>query len=559
MKKILLILCAVVLAALAFGGKPLYQHAMALRLQRAAEQAVQKEKFPDAARLYGLALARRPFDLGILHSCADFLKRIHSPEELMMRKRIWDLEPKSGEAFLDYVESAMFFQKPRLARQLLLHATAPELIQSGRYAQLLSVSYYLSQELPQAEANAAEAVRREPANATFQINLATVRLADAATQEAAVAALEKWSTDPAQGAVALQALLNFAASARQEPPRLSEWLATAEKVITSESLFFPARLKVERRWRPADFNRDLPLYLEAEKRFPETALIAEAWLQQQGLNQQLLDYRSSLPEAWQTNSKSLTLAAEAIFQLQAYDRIPAFFEEPAWKRLHESAQLIWKERLRRSTTVGDSPDEARVRWTRILASAHFELPALLDLTLWTAQWSWLPENEEALWSVADTHAADSSTDALIDLGRIAFRRGDGPMLLRVFNGQLKETPDDPALQNNIAFLSFLYNSETSRATRICDELRAQHPEAPEYVATSAFGRLVKGDVAGGLRLFDGAATKPAPGTAAGVTYGLLLAAKGDPSAAKFLENAERWIHLPEERQWIDKARKQIAR
>jgi hypothetical protein len=87
-----------------------------------------------------------------------------------------------------------------------------------------------------------------------------------------------------------------------------------------------------------------------------------------------------------------------------------------------------------------------------------------------------------------------------------------------------------------------------------EDLCQRFPQSIDFRATNAFGHLRRGDVAGGLKLFENADTRSLVGTAPGVVYGLLLAANGDQSAAPFLKDAERWTHFPEEREIIAAAR-----
>jgi hypothetical protein len=80
-----------------------------------------------------------------------------------------------------------------------------------------------------------------------------------------------------------------------------------------------------------------------------------------------------------------------------------------------------------------------------------------------------------------------------------------------------------------------------------------------YVSTRAFGYLKAGKPDRGLELFKALDVKQLRGTAAGVCYGYLLAAKGDRTALDYLEGAEKWAGFPEVIDLIDQSRKQAGR
>ena len=475
-----------------------------------------------------------------------------------MRARIFNLEPNDTGALLDYIEAALMFHEPKLARNLLLHRADVSAKNDARYYHLLSVSDFLKDDLPRADAASEEAIRRDPTNKEYRINQAIIRLScpDPTVRQAALESLEALSSDSQDGVAAIQALLNYAASAGEEPQHFDLWLEAARNCISPRNAFFTSYLSALRRWRPNQFDAPLAAYIKAGASEGGDALATQRWLTKNGLYEQALTFRESLPTAIQSSSESRLLAAEAMFALQRADELSALLQGPEWKQ-NQTFQMAWTERIRRAALRREEVLlEANANWRRILTLARDDPKQLSTLAQMADGWHWPQETEMALWSIADK-APGLADAALQDLARRTLARGDSNALRQVLRRQSRDNPDDPVAANNLAFLCFLLRRETTQATRLSDDLCRRFPQSPPLLATSAFGRLTQGDISGGLKLFEKVDTKALEGTAPGVTYGLLLAANGDPLAAGFLRDAESWTHFPEERQLIAEARKKI--
>jgi len=546
------------LAVLAWLNKPVYHRLMAKRLVRAAQAAELRKEYQEEVRLYVLALERDPANVETLRSLGGFLAKAHSPKLLEVRERLYSLEPNSVDAFLDYVESALMFKQPGLAQGLLSSTAAEKAKENPRYYHLLSVSLFLAGDLPHADAACDEALKRDPANKNFRINQATIRLScpEPTVRKAAADLLEESLSDPETRYSAIQALLYDAAVAPTPPDRLDAWLEIGLKVIPPRDTFFTSCLGALHRWRPERFAALLPEYLKAAAGEGGSAVTAQQWLTTHKLWQEALDFRDSLPAQVKNSTESLLLAAEALFQLQATDRLAAFLETPEWKGM-PALRMAWQERLRRlaGPPIGASL-EAEANWQKILNLASNDPKLLSTLARLTEGWGWTTETDDALWATVDKVPAMSET-ALQELSQKALKRGDGKAMLRAVSRQLKSNPQDAMLANNLTFLSFLYQRDIAQATRISEQLCDRYPDSPQVLATNAFGRFIQGDIEGGLTRFSKLDPKRLAGTAPGVTYGLLLAANKDPRAAEFLTGAERFLHFPEEQALLEKARKQL--
>ena len=532
-------------------GQPYYQQAMARRLVHAAESAERRSDYGETFRLYSLAVQRDPKNLGVLRACAGFLAKAHHPQLFVVRQRIYNLNPNSVSDLLDYIEAALMFQQPKVARSLLETQASQKAKEHARTYHLLSVLHFVSHDLLRADAASAEAIRRDPANRTYQANQAIIRLScpDPAIRQKALETLDQFTRDPEQGTSATQALLNDAAAASVEPSHLAAWLEAAQKWIPPQNQFFTAYLSALHRWRPAQFEAQLTVYLNAAALEPQSASMALKWLQKQGLFETILAFQISMPGQTRSASESLLITADAMDQLQRWDQLSAFLQTPEWSPV---LRMAWSERLRRRSAPNES-NESKASWGKIVALAKRNPLQLSTLAELADAWHWPGEKETTLWAMAEDPSLEQ--DALQSLSALALERSDGIALQQILTRQFKDEPENPAIANNLAFLSFLYRRDLPRAVRLSDELCLRFPDSPPLLATKAFGRLMAGDIPGGLDLFKKMDPQSLRGTAPGVTYGLLLAAQGDPRAADFLQDAERWTHFPEERQLIAAARK----
>ena len=123
--------------------------------------------------------------------CGVFPKA-HNPQLLAVRERISILEPNDVGALLDYIEAALMFQQPKLFRGLLLNRASVTAKDNARYYHLLSISDFLANDLPQADAACQEAIDRNPTNKEYRVNQAIIRLScpDPGVRQAALESLD---------------------------------------------------------------------------------------------------------------------------------------------------------------------------------------------------------------------------------------------------------------------------------------------------------------------------------------------------------------------------------
>lgn len=540
---------------------------MARRLLHAAEEQRKGHNPREARRLYTLALQKEPDSIATLKSCAEFLAESHDPELVIIRGHLSGLQPKDDAALLDYAEAAVDFSQWRQALNLLTQRgdkPAEPSVSQARYFNLLGICYLAAKRVERADQAYTEGLKRVPGQPVILINQAKLRILsrDPSQRNAAAEILDRFSQTPATCALALPTLLDFASSAENEPAQLSAWLQRAEECLQQGKgeIDLPL-LAALKRWRPDQFSPRLGAYLQeaAEKR--ERADLAQRWLIDHEMYEEAIAYRGKLPPEFQGSPQSLYSAAIALAERKQIDQLDALLDDSAWKQA-AAVSLAWKEWVRRQRTAGE-PDLERAQkedatWKSIVARASHDAVQLSLLTELASRWKWSKELEQTLWAAADEHESGLPPEALEALGKIYLAKQDAAGYLKVQNRQLDLVPDDPVAANNFAWLGFLLHREAARSEKLAADLCLRFPRSVDFLATAAFGHFQKGDIDGGLEILKPVPRETLLGTAPGMTYGWILAAKGDPDAVQFLKDADQWIFFPEEREILAAARNKIA-
>ncbi|MGB8353015.1 MAG: hypothetical protein WCD79_03935 [Chthoniobacteraceae bacterium] len=558
MKKLVLIGILAVLGVIAsIKLPPVYRHLMVKRLLKIAESADAGHQYENAYRYYRLALLRGPDDLNLLHSYAGFLDEINRPEALGIRLRIIQLDPLDTEARLDGAGTALRQRKITTARRLLSNPT-PGMQASPRYYDLLGWMQFSSFDLRDADAVWASALDKNPDNKIYAANLSTVRLSSTneSVRNEAFARLKQLALGEKPPLSALASVMTFAAQSPAEPAGLDPLLDRFQELVPPTNSFFTNYLDALRRWRPDRFKQEFAAYTRFAATSPETAMLARNWMVTSELYGEFLAFQNSLPKPSRENLQSMLLEAQVLFSLKRMDELDALLRQPAWQA-SLPLKMAWQERIRRATQPSTGQDATAKNWNTILDAAGKNDVLLVNLTRMAFTWQWWNEYTLSLWAMAD-RLPSYSPDSLETLFQFYLHAGDSRSFRKVIKRQLALQPDNPDLQNNFAFLSFLLDSETGEAAKTSATLCALHPDAPVYLSTRAFGFLKAGQPGRGLELFKRLDVKQLRGTATGVCYGYLLAATGDRLALDYLKDAEKWVSFPEEMEMIANARKQVA-
>ena len=195
---------------------------------------------------------------------------------------------------------------------------------------------------------------------------------------------------------------------------------------------------------------------------------------------------------------------------------------------------------------------AKSEWELALKSAndHQGLSTLLRLA---ASWAWESEGEELLWSIINRYPDDKV--AFQVLNRTLFLNGRTRPLMMLYTQQLKRSPSDLALKNNLAMTALLLDAKEMKPYDLAREAYQKAPTNSSFASTFAFSLYLQGKYSEALKVMQTLKPKDLEDPSNAGYYGLILKATGDKlGASAYLGWASRALMLPEEKKLFDQAR-----
>jgi hypothetical protein len=198
--------------------------------------------------------------------------------------------------------------------------------------------------------------------------------------------------------------------------------------------------------------------------------------------------------------------------------------------------------------------EAEAHWRKV----ELELATTPQAMLYVAEYAEkIGELDEAQKVYERLTAVPEYSDrAFTGLIRLAERAGGTRTLREIMRDLAARRPDDPAPQNDLAYLNLLLNERVQASKESAEKLLAAHPNVMAYRTTLALANLRLDDAASALKLYDGLNLdwkKLRPGWQA--VHAAVIGAVGDVQQARALAKEIPQGGLkPEERaliqQWL---------
>jgi Flp pilus assembly protein TadD len=506
-------------------------------------------------RVASLAIRRAhqvsPQDPGVLRGIAELAEEIGSPEAVVWRSRLAEASG-SAENRIALAITALRFNEVILA-DTALAAVAPADRASAAW-QHAAGSLALRLRRPDAaEAHLARAARLDPANATYGMDLATLRLSSPVPGVAAAARqqLARLAEKPEFAAQALRALLADALL-RQDA---ASALACADRLVSAPGASWRdrvLRLGALRRFHRPEFEGELRALQALATATPGRLYELALWMNANGLAREAAAWIEDQPAILRVNPIAALARAESLDARADWERARAHLEDHVWPGL-EFARLAHLARAWRG--LGEAPS-ARRCWKAAVAATGDDPGALMMLARRCQQWGWTPELEELCWKIA--REPRHARWALMTAFRICRDAGDARGMLRAVRRAAELAPSDAVARNNVASLSLLLGEDPAAARRLAHELHANSPSNANFAATYAFALHLDGETRKGVDLLASLAPDQLKDPRIAAYHGILLAADGDTAAARpALELARRARLLPEEQALVDEARARL--
>jgi tetratricopeptide (TPR) repeat protein len=511
------------------------------------------------ARKAGLCLQRvlgtDPRNVEACRLMAELNEAMRSPGALFWRSRVVELNPRSMDDRLALAQTAMMLRDYAMATNALEGVDASGK-KTAAYHNVAGAVASTVNQLPQAEAHFLEATRLEPTNAIPQLNLAVVRLRGTNAQALAEArtVLKRLSANPTNSTLRCQALRELVVDAMRFK-QTDAALALSRELLQQTNSAFTDRLmrltvlqetrSAEFRPTLANFEREATQGTNAMGKIYELAM----WQVTRTSTKEALTWLNSLPRTSQTNQPVAVLVAECQISLKDWRGLAAALEQQNWAEL-EFLRHAYKARGLRGQELGDS---AKAEWGTALKAANGQKGSLVMLLRVAEGWKWQNETEDLLWSIVNQYPAERW--AFRALTQLLFAGGRTQSLMTLYSQELKKTPADLSVKNNLAMTALLLEANELKPYDLARDVYQQAPTNASFASTYAYSLHLQKKDAEALKVMQQLKPQQLDDPSVAGYYGLILQATGNREKAKvYLQWASKAQTLPEEKKLFDRAK-----
>ncbi len=553
MKKLLIVVAAILLL---FGGgwlsRPIYKNYKEKRFVAQAQSSAQKADGATAALFARQALQLNPTNPVSTRIMAELADNSNSPQVLVWRQRIVELEPT--------LENKIALGKASLRYEKFPHSIAEkmvrELAETGKtnsvYQSLAAELALKRGDFPQAELHFKEVLKLTPTNESAQVNLAVLQLEspDASTAAAARATLEKMQSSRDFGLRASRALVEN--HLRRSELDAAE-IASKKLLADAGSLFIDrlVHLTILRRKQSPEFE---PYLVSVEKdaaNNAENVYKLVSWMNLNQLSDAALTWIKSLPADLQKQQPVPVAEADCYARKKDWSALENFLSAQKWgdRDFIRAAMLSRAFKEQRQSLAAD------VQWQKAIRLASEKLETLWLLVSIAEDWRGVEQREAALWAILEKFPRDESVSQM--LAQSYYSRGNTRGLQKLYS-RLAENGTQIGAQNNLALVSLLLGTNLEEAHRLARQVFQQEPKNASFLSTYAFSLHLQKKDADALKLLEQLSPRELENPSIALYYGIILVASEKQEVAqKYLKLAEGAPTLPEEKKLIALAREKL--
>jgi cytochrome c-type biogenesis protein CcmH/NrfG len=481
---------------------------------------------------------------------AQVMEAARSPSALIWRSRAVELNPRSLDDRLALAQTALLSGNYTSATNALEgvdatgRATAAYQIVAGTVA-------VVGKHLAEAATHFQEAVRLEPQSLAPQLYLAVVRLHSSNDLDVAEARimLERIRQNPTNGDLRCQALCHLASDAMQNHRNDLALELTGQLMTETNSAFGERLLRLEalKASGSPDFRTTLASF-EHEAGTNSTKVFELVTWMTNTIPKAALVWMNSMPRSVETNQPVAWLKAQCYDQLRDWPGLQKSVQGQNWAEV-ECVRLAFNARALREQ---DLVDASTAEWTLAKSKAN-DQRKLRMLSDHAQQWHWQSEEEDILWTIVNRYPGEKW--AFENLTKALIRAERTRSLMQLYSQQLKRTPSDLSVKNNLAMLALLLEARELKPHDLAHEVYQLAPTNASYASTYAFSLHVQQRDAEALKIMQRLDPKDLDEPSIAGYYGIILKASGDPDKAKvYLNWASRGRVLPEEKKLFEQAR-----
>jgi tetratricopeptide (TPR) repeat protein len=552
MRKILLIVLCCTAALLAgYAGYRSYKVWKQEHFMRLAREFLAKPDVRNAALCLNKVLRSNPQHLDAMRLMANLTEAGRSPSTLLWRARVVELNPHSVEDRLALARTAVMFRDISLATNTLEGVGQADR-QTAAYQNLAGTVAAAANDFDSAKSHFREAIRIEPHNLASQLNLAVIQVheTNASAIAGALNTLQSISKNPTNSSLRCQALRELILNAAHNKQTNAEVALCRQLLLETNSVFNDRLVQVEvlHQTRNPEFLSSLNALQQEAASDPQKLQELATWEMTKISPAETIKWLKKLPPNTLTNQPAATLVAECGMMIGDWRGLQSFLEPQKWAEL-EFLRHAFKSRALREQGLTDA---AKTEWEQALKSANGQKQSFVMLLRLAAQWHWVSEGEDLLWTIVSRYPQEKwATQALT---QTLFAGGQTRSLMQLFKQELKGTPSDLAARNNLAMIAMLLDVKELKPHDLAREVYQQAPTNSSFAATYAFSLYLQGKSAEALKVMQQLKPKDLENPSIAGYYGLILKATGSGAKARvYLNWTSKATLLPEERKLFDQA------
>ncbi len=506
-----------------------------------ARQFLAKSDYDNAMLCVRQVLEINPLNVEANQLMAEFCEAAHSPNALLWRSQLVELQPESLTNRLLLARTALVFGETAQARKAL-EGVDEKNRQSAAYQKIAGAAAVSANELNEAEKHFAAAVQLEPTNLVSQVNLASLQLQrpDANVANQARASLQRLAVN---STVRLDALRLLAADAfRQKQPARA--LTLARQILRDTNSTFSDRymeLDAMRVENDSQFSGKLSSLQKDSSTHADRAYEMARWMIGSLEAGHALAWLKTLPPDVRTNLPVPIIMADCYLAAQDWNGLQAELGKENWTEL-ECLRLAYRARAMRSQNLDDT---SKTEFAKALKTAAGQLERLKLLLQATTKWEWPAEREDVLWEIVNRHPGEKW--AIPPLTGLLYAGGKTRSLLTLLSKVSLLDPSNAAAKNNLAMVALLLDASEKRPHKLAREVFDNERQNPSYISTYAFSLYLQKEPKQALQLIEQINAEKLESPATAGYYGLILAANGNSAKSrKYLEIAAGAHLLPEE-------------
>ena len=542
-----ILLGIVLLIAAVWGGHDLYLRWQEKRLVRRAMIDIERGDARDASLAARAILEMKPTSAAAARIMAELAERAGEHSALDWRRKVVQSAPDSVGDALALVRCAVHFNDTGTAERTLagLDENARN---SAEYHQAAALLAQAKHQDDKAETEWSEALRLNPDDVSYQLQLATLRVRSNDPQRRAEgeAILTKLRADEHQRSAATRTLIAAGLSRGEDARKLMELaheLQAYPEASWSDRFVY---LDFLRGLNDSKFSAYLTELEKSAAEKPASLAALLSWMGKNNLNMLALDFTKTLPPETLRDWPVPLALSDTYVRLREWQNLESNTSKANWGRFEflRHAYVARASREQGKSAVAEREWDAAVK-----EATNAESLALLIQVV--SEWGWEKETTELLWALSKY--PEKQNEAFLTLYKRYAKTADTQGLYRVLVRLSELDPTNLNFQNNLAQVSLLLNANPGAARQAAAELYHKAPSNPAYITTYAYSLLTQGNAKEALRLMSSLQEAQLNDPNISAYYGLFLAANGDEKARAYLDHGKQANLLPEEKALIDKA------